>query len=152
MIYVLCLLIGVIAGLRALTPVASVSWGARLGVLHLGGTWLAFLGYAATPWIISILALAELVNDKLPKTPSRLVPPQFATRVVMGAFSGAAIGASNGAMVAGIILGAIGGVAGTLGGAKMRGALAQAFGKDLPAALLEDVIAVGGAILIVSQA
>ena len=39
---------------------------------------------------------------------------------------------------------------GTLGGADLRGRLAKAFGKDLPAGLLEDVVAVGGAALIVS--
>ena len=42
-------------------------------------------------------------------------------------------------------------VIGTLGGAAIRTRLAQAFGKDIPAAFLEDAIAVGGAILIVSR-
>ena len=46
--YVLAFLIGVVAGLRALTPLAAVSWAARLGWLHLENTWLAFLGFAAT--------------------------------------------------------------------------------------------------------
>ena len=67
----LTFLIGVIAGLRSLTAPAIVSWAARLGWLHLENTWLAFLGYAATPYILSILAFGELVADKLPKTPSR---------------------------------------------------------------------------------
>src|SRR5450755_2426445 len=95
--YLICaFLIGVIAGLRSLTAPAAVSWAARLGWLHLDGTPLAFLGYAATPYIFTVLALFELVNDKLPKTPSRTVPPQFIARVVMGGFSGAAIGAGFG--------------------------------------------------------
>src|ERR1700693_5163522 len=38
---------------------------------------------------------------------------------------------------------------GTLGGASARGALARAMGRDLPAALIEDVVAVGGAALII---
>ena len=42
-------------------------------------------------------------------------------------------------------------VAGTLGGAYVRGALANAFGKDLPAALIEDAVALLGAIFIVSR-
>ena len=37
-------LIGVVAGLRALTAPAAVSWAAHLGWLKLEGTWLAFLG------------------------------------------------------------------------------------------------------------
>jgi uncharacterized membrane protein len=68
--YVLAFLIGVIAGLRSLTAPAVVSWAARLGWLKLENTWLAFLGYAATPYILSVLAIVELVTDKLPKTPT----------------------------------------------------------------------------------
>lgn len=65
------LLIGVIAGLRTMTAPAAVSWAAQSGVLVLGGTWLAFLGYAWTSWILSCLALVEFVGDQLPSTPSR---------------------------------------------------------------------------------
>ena len=148
---VLALLIGIIAGLRALTAPTAVSWAARLGLLQLGGTHLAFLGAVATPWILSVLALAEIINDKLPKTPSRLVPPQFITRVVTGAFSGAAIGLGLGNLWVGLLCGVIGAVIGTLGGAAVRGKLAAAFGKDLPAGLLEDAVAIIGAYLIVSH-
>jgi uncharacterized membrane protein len=65
--YLLALLIGVIAGLRSMTPPAAVSWAARLGWLHLDNTPLAFLGFAATPYILSLFAIAELITDKLPK-------------------------------------------------------------------------------------
>ena len=150
-VIVLAFLIGVIAGLRALTAPAAVSWAARLGWLPLAGTPLAFLGYAATPYIFTVLALFELVNDQLPKTPSRTVPPQFIARIVTGGFSGAAIGAGLGSLWLGLICGAIGAVAGTLGGAAFRGWLAGLFGKDLPAGLLEDAIAIVGAYLIVSH-
>lgn len=149
MIFVLAFLIGVIAGLRALTAPTVVSWAAKLGWLPLGGTWLAFLGSQWTPWIFTLLALGEIINDKLPNTPSRKIPPQFATRVLTGALSGAAIGTAHGGWIVGLLLGAMGAVVGTLGGAAVRGALAKAFGKDLPAALLEDAVAVIGGILIV---
>jgi uncharacterized membrane protein len=43
----------------------------------------------------------------------------------------------------------VGAVIGTLGGAKVRGALARTFGRDLPAALIEDAVAIIGAALIV---
>jgi uncharacterized membrane protein len=92
-----------------------------------------------------LLALLEIVNDKLPKTPSRLIPPQFITRIVTGGFSGAVIGAGAGSTLFGCIAGALGAVAGTLGGAKMRSTLARTFGRDLPAALTEDTIDVAGA-------
>lgn len=148
-IFVLAFLIGVIAGLRALTPLAAVSWAARLGWIHLDKTWLAFLGYAATPYIFTVLAIGELVNDKLPKTASRKTPPQFIARVVTGALSGAAIGVAGQSLMGGLTAGALGAVAGTLGGSELRSRLAKVFGRDLPAALIEDVIAVGGAFWIV---
>src|ERR1039458_7353015 len=180
-VYVLAFLIGVVAGLRALTPLAAVSWAARLGWLHLENTWLAFLGFAATPYIVSVLAIGELINDKLPKTPSRKAPPGFIARIVTGALCGAAIGAASQSLFGGLVAGAIGPVVGTLGGYEFRSRLVRAIGgegvslgrprgggtrggdefrsrlvraiggKDLPIALLEDVIAVGGAFLIVSR-
>ena len=137
-LYVAALLIGVIAGLRALLAPTAVSWAAYLGWLHLANTPLAFLGYVATPYILTVLAAGELVTDQLPATPSRKVPVQFGVRIVTGALSGAAIGASGGVLLVGLVLGAIGAVIGTLGGAAIRARLANAFGRDRPAALIED--------------
>jgi uncharacterized membrane protein len=148
-LYLLAVLIGVVAGMRAMTAPAAVSWAARLGWLDLGGTWLSFLGLTWTPWIFSLLALGELVNDKRPSTPSRTVPPQLGARIDTGALSGAAVGISGGSFVGGLVAGALGAVAGTLGGRALRARMAKAFGSDLPAALTEDVLAVGGALLIV---
>ena len=80
------------------------------------------------------------------------MPPSFAFRIVSGAISGTAIGISRGSLLIGLLGGAIGAVIGTLGGASARSALAKMFGKDLPAALLEDAIAIIGAILILKAA
>jgi NAD(P)-dependent dehydrogenase (short-subunit alcohol dehydrogenase family) len=77
--------IGTASGLRALIGLTAVSWAVHSGILPLDHTWLAFLGYAFTPYILTLMAIAELVNDKLPKTPSRLIPPQFITRIVTSA-------------------------------------------------------------------
>jgi len=147
----LAFLIGMVSGLRAMTAPAAVSWAAHLGWLHLENTWLAFLGFAATPYVFSLLAIGELITDQLPGTPSRKVPMQFGTRIFVGGVCGAALGASGDALIGGPIAGVLGAVAGTLGGAKFRSRLATAFGKDLPAALLEDAIAIGGAFFIVSR-
>jgi uncharacterized membrane protein len=147
---VLPLLIGVIAGLRAMTAPAAISLAARAGWLDLTTTSLAFLGYAFTPWIFSVLALVELVTDQLPTTPSRTVPIQFGTRILMGALTGGAIGASGGSLAIGIVSGIVGAVIGTLGGRAFRARLAAAFGSDRPAAVIEDLIAIGGAFLIVA--
>src|SRR5689334_17129 len=141
--YLLAFLIGVVAGLRSMTAPAAVSWAARLGWLRLENTPLAFLGFAATPYILSLFAIAELINDKLPKTPSRKTPVPFTARIVTGAFSGAALGAPRGALAGGLLAGALGAVAGTLAGYEFRRRLVKATGgKDLPIAVLEDAIAI----------
>jgi uncharacterized membrane protein len=147
--YLLALGIGFVAGLRAMTAPAAIAWGAWLHWLPLGGTALAFMGSIWAVGILSLLALFELVGDQLPSTPSRKVPLQFGTRLLTGALSGAAIGAAAGVLLPGMACGAVGAVLGTYLGAAVRGALARAFGKDLPAALVEDVVAIGGAWLIV---
>jgi uncharacterized membrane protein len=149
MVYVLAFLIGIIAGLRAMTAPAMVSWAAALGWLDLGGTWLAFLSTAWARWVLTLLAAAELVIDQLPSTPSRKMPMAFAARIVTGAISGAALGASAGMVAGGMVAGALGGITGTLGGHAFRARLAKKFGKDRPAALIEDALAIGGALLIV---
>ena len=149
MLSLLALLIGVIAGLRTMTAPAAVAWAAHLGWIDISSSPLAFMGYAWTPWIFTLLALVEFVTDQLPSTPSRTVPPQFGARLVSGALYGACLGAAGGNLRIGAVLGAIGSVIGTLGGRFARAALAEKFGQDRPAALIEDAVAVIGALLIV---
>jgi uncharacterized membrane protein len=163
--YVLAFLIGVVTGLRSMTAPAAVSWAARLGWLHLENTWVAFLGFAATPYIVSALAVGELIADKLPKTPSRKAPAGFAARILSGALCGAALAtamtsdfsaplasAPRQAVIGGLLAGVLGAVAGTLGGYEFRTRLVRAIGgKDLPIAPLEDAIAICGAFVIVSR-
>jgi uncharacterized membrane protein len=108
------------------------------------------MGFRFTPIIFTILALGELVNDKLPKTPSRKTPPQFIGRIISGALTGATVGAAAGSLIPGLFLGVIGAVAGTYGGAALRSWLARQFGKDTPAALIEDCLAIGLSVLAVT--
>jgi uncharacterized membrane protein len=143
------LLIGVVAGLRAMTAPVAISWAAYLGWLPLAGTPLAFLGFVVTPYVFTVLALGELITDQLPQTPSRKVPMQFGARIVSGGLCGAAVGVAGGDLIFGLIAGAAGAVAGTLGGAGARARLATMFGRDLPAALVEDIVAIGCAVLVV---
>jgi uncharacterized membrane protein len=149
MLVFLAFLIGIVAGLRAMTAPAAAAWGAALGWFDVSQTPLAFMGYRWTPWILTLLAIVELITDQLPATPSRKVPIQFGARIVMGALSGATLGVSGGVLVGGAVAGVVGAVVGTLGGAAARGKLAAAFGKDTPAALIEDIVAIGSALLIV---
>lgn len=142
MLFVAALVIGVVAGLRALTAPAAVSWAAHLGWIDISGSALAFMGDRWTPWVFTVLALGEFVTDQLPTTPSRTVPPQFGARLASGALCGACLGAAGGALAAGLVLGIVGAVIGTLGGRRARARLADTFGRDRPAALIEDAVAV----------
>lgn len=140
-------LLGVVAGLRSMLAPAVVSWFARSGALPVANSPLAFMGYQFTPIILTVLALGELVVDKLPTTPSRKAPTGFIARIVTGSLSGATIGAAAHSLVLGLILGLVGAVVGTMGGSAARARLAAAFGRDLPAALLEDVVAIAISVL-----
>jgi uncharacterized membrane protein len=149
MVLLLALLIGVIAGLRALTAPAVVAWGAFLGWIELHGRWSEWVGHPITVTVLTIFLLVELVTDQLPKTPSRRTPPQFITRLLTGAFAGAVIGSAFFHTFSALGAGVVGAVIGTLGGAEARGRLVAANGgKDRPVAVGEDIVAVGGGFLI----
>jgi uncharacterized membrane protein len=149
--YLFALLIGVVAGSRTFTPAATVSWAARFQWLHLSGTPLGFLGALAAPFIFTLLAIGELILDKLPNTPSRKAPLGFIARIVSGVFCGAALSLAGGGAFGGLIAGGIGAVVGTLGFSQFRTRLAKAFGgRDLPAALIEDTCAIAAAVWIVT--
>jgi uncharacterized membrane protein len=152
MIYVLCLLIGITAGLRAGTPIAAISIGAWLGWIDLSATWAGFLGNIIAVIVLVIIAALELVGDKLPQARSRKLPPSFIARVVSGALAGAMLGLPSGNWIGGLVAGAIGGVIGTLGGYEARRWLAAQFKRDLPAALIEDAVAVIVALAVVYAA
>ncbi|MGU3499207.1 DUF4126 family protein [Mycobacterium sp. C31M] len=156
LVLLLALLIGVVAGLRALTPPAVVAWGGLLGWINLDGTWAQFLTHPITVTVLTILLLVELVTDQLPSTPSRTVPMQFAARLLTGGFAGAVLvsgvigAATGGNVVSGIGAGIVGAVLGTMGGYQARKALVERNGgKDLPVAVAEDIVAVLGGFAVV---
>ncbi len=149
LVLLLALLIGVIAGLRALTAPAVVAWGAFLGWIDVDGKWSEWVAHPITVTVLTIFLLVELVTDQLPKTPSRRTPPQFITRLLMGAFAGAVIGSAFFHTFSALGAGMIGAVLGTLGGAEARSRLVAANGgKDRPVAIGEDIVAVGGGFLV----
>ncbi|WP_237907903.1 DUF4126 family protein [Azospirillum brasilense] len=156
-VVILAVLIGAVSGSRTLLAPAAVSWAAYGGWLDLSGSWLFFLGHPVSPWVFTAMAVAELVTDKLPSTPSRKRPFPFASRIVGGAIAGAAIGANAGVWnagvwVVGLIAGGLGAVVGTLLGYAARRRMAAAFGRDWPAALIEDAVALTIALLVAAAA
>lgn len=144
---------GVISGLRSMTALAVIGWGARWGWLDLHSTPLAFVGRTWFAYAMTAFAAGELVGDKLPWVPDRTSPPALVFRLITGGLSGAAIFVSaRQSLVLGTILGALGALAGAFEGYRLRRSLTKEKGyPDFAIALAEDLIAVGGAFLLVSH-
>jgi uncharacterized membrane protein len=142
-------LIGMLSGLRALSPIAVICWVAMLHRLSLTG-WPSFVGSKIAVGLFSLGALGELVSDKLPKTPSRLKQPGFSVRIVMGALCGLVLAsAASFSLIFGAVLGAAGAIAGSYLGYFVRSRTTAKFGlPDLPVALVEDAICIAGSFLV----
>lgn len=152
-VLLLSFFIGVVAGLRSFTAPAVVAWAAHRRWLELRHSPLAFLHSTAASIVFVLLALAELIADKLPSTPSRTQPSGLIARFLTGGLSGAAVAVSGGSSLAlGAVLGAVGGIAGAFAGCQVRTRLVKALKvPDFVIALLEDAVAIGGGLLIVSR-
>jgi len=153
LVLALALGIGIIAGLRALTAPATVSWAAHLGWIQLAGSHLSWMSSIITAVILALLAIAEIVNDKLPKTPPRTAPPSIVIRCVTGAFAAATLSVGiGGSPWVGAALGVVGALIGTFGGYYVRTGVVKALkSPDWPIALIEDAIAICGGLFLASR-
>ena len=151
--FLLALGIGIVAGLRSLTAPAVVAWGAHLNWLNLHGSPLAFMGSTTAVAIFSLLAIGELVADKLPMIPKRTAPAPLIARIITGGLCGACLCAAAGqSFVAGALLGGIGGIVGAFLGYGIRRRLVNYLHvNDFVVAVCEDVVAVGLALFLVSR-
>jgi uncharacterized membrane protein len=149
----LAFLIGVIGGLRTMTAPAVVAWAANRHWLNLYNSPLAFMGSTAAVAVFTLLALGELVIDKLPSTPNRTRLAGLIGRTVLGGLSGAGVAVAGSQSIAvGAILGVAGAIAGAFGGYEVRKRLVRALKvPDFVIALLEDAVAIAGGLLIVSR-
>lgn len=84
-------LIGCVAGMRALTPLAMVADAARRGALPRDNGAPDILAHPAVAAGAAAFAAGELVGDKLPSSPDRIIGPGIAARMVTGAVAGAAL-------------------------------------------------------------
>ena len=102
--------------------------------------------------VLAVLATGELVADKLPFVPARTSPPGLIARMGTGGLTGACLVADGTSVTVGALLGAVGAVAGAFGGYHARMRLTRALGMpDVVVAIVEDVVTVGGALVLVSR-
>ena len=152
-VFVLAIGIGIVAGLRSLMAPAVVAWGAHLSWLNLHGSPLAFMGSTTAVAIFSLLAVGELVADKLPKTPKRTAVAGLLARIVTGGLCGACLCAATGeSLFAGALFGGTGGVIGAFTGYKTRSHLVGNLHiKDFLVAACEDLVAIVLAFFLVAR-
>jgi uncharacterized membrane protein len=133
-----------------LTAPAVVAWAAHFNWLNLHGSPLAFIGSTASLVIFSLLAIGELIADKLPTIPRRTAPAPLMARFITGGLCGACLcAAAAKSLVVGTLLGGVGAVVGAFLGYGIRRRL-DLYIKDLLVALCEDAVAIGLALLLVS--
>jgi uncharacterized membrane protein len=137
-------LLGVTTGLRAMTPMAVLCWFAYLGYLPLEGTWAAWMASATAVVVFTVLALAEIVADKLPRAPDRISLGPLTARLVLGGLIGSiAATAMIGPGLEGVLLGVVGAALGAFAGFMVRRDMVERIGcAEWKVALVEDLIAV----------
>lgn len=142
-------MLGAATGMRTFTPMAVLCWFAYAGYVPLDGTWAFWVASLATAIVFTVLAVAELVGDKLPRTPDRTSTGPLLARLVFGGLIGGIVAASlNGSGMEGVILGVGGALVGAFGGHLVRREIVErSGGKDWPVAVAEDLVTVGFAVL-----
>ncbi len=143
-------LLGAVAGMRALTPFAAVSDAARRGALPEGSGAPPLLGHPLVAAGAAALAAGELVGDKLPSAPDRIVPSGMIVRVVTGAVAGMSL-APRKQRVAAALLGAGGAVGASYLTFALRMRAMRRFGQ-VPTGLVEDALMLGSTLLLVRGA
>lgn len=119
----------------------ALGLGVATGLRTMAAPTAVFRGAPWHGWLV-LGALAELVVDKLPATPSRTRPAGLLARSAAAAFAGGTIARRAGDDAAtGAVIGVAGALASAYLGVAYRGAVARAGLPDLPAALLEDAVA-----------
>jgi uncharacterized membrane protein len=143
-VFVFAIGVGIVAGLRSLLAPAVVAWAAHFDWLNLNGSPLAFMGSRTAVAIFSVLAIGELIADKLPRTPKRTAFAPLLARIVLGGLSAACLGVAAGkSLLIGAVLGGIGAVIGAFAGYEIRRRLVNNLHiKDLFVAICEDLVAI----------
>lgn len=135
--------IGAVAGMRTMSAPALVSYAATTGQNE--GMSQTLLASQNVSKVLGLLAVGEMIADKLPGIPDRTSAPSLAARAASGAFSGAAIFTSRKKSLGiGAAVGALAAVASAFALFHLR----RKAGKELNlpdpvVALAEDALVIG---------
>jgi uncharacterized membrane protein len=136
--------LGMMTGLRTMTPIAVVCWFAYRNLLFVEGTWAFWTAKLVTAIVFTLLAAGELIGDKLPQTPSRIAPGPLLARIVFGGLVGAICATGvTGSPLEGVLLGVTGALVGAFLGYHIRKRLVEWSQRpDWNIAVIEDTIAI----------
>jgi uncharacterized membrane protein len=100
--------------------------------------------------VVTLLAVVELIADKLPNTPARTAPLGLIARILLGGACGLALATSAGISLSfSVLLASIGALVGAFVGYNSRRlVVSKAHVPDFAVAVAEDVIAIAGGLLI----
>ncbi len=137
-------LLGLATGMRAMMPIAVCCWFAHFGLLPVNGTWAFWIASPVSLVVFTLAALAELVGDKLPKTPARIALPGLISRIAFGGLVGGIVATTmQNSIPIGILLAVFGAVLGTYGSYLARRDIVRKFCcRDWPVAVMEDFLTI----------
>ncbi len=141
------ILMGLVGGQRAMTPLATVAVAAARGELRHDSGLARLLGHPLVAAGAVALAVAEIAGDKLKSAPDRVVPVGLAARFVTSAIAGAALAPSRQRKAAAVAAG-ITALAASWVGWRARCAAMERHGQATTGAA-EDLAVLGSAAAIV---
>lgn len=151
-VYAGAAVIGAVAGLRSMTAPALISHLTR-SALDGERSKLDFLNSMVSMRTTLVLAVGELIADKLPFVPARTQAPSLIVRAVSGGLSGAALcSARKRSWFAGALIGAGAAVGAAFAAYELRKRAGKHFNLPDPViAVIEDGIAAGTGALVLSK-
>jgi uncharacterized membrane protein len=137
--------LGIAAGMRTMSAPTLISRAADSGSLSLAGSKSGVLASRAILPVTSLLAMGEVIADKLPFTPARTGTGPLTARILSGALCGAVLcGGRKRSRLLGGLLGALGAYGAAHAAYRARKAITQRTGvSDRVVALAEDAIVAG---------
>src|SRR5579871_1554076 len=97
-------MLGFATGLRSMTPLAVLCWFAYDNQLSVD--WAPWISHLSVAIALTVLALGEMIGDKLPRVPDRVSAGPLVWRLVLGGLAGAIAATSmEGPGLEGVVLG-----------------------------------------------
>ena len=140
------LLIGLVAGQRGITPLATTALATHRGEVDDDLPLQKLFHHPLVTTGAMALALAEMAGDKMKSAPDRTVPIGLAVRTITSAYAGAALAPRN-QRVTGAALAVGAALLSSYIGLRLRYAAMERVGQT-PSGLAEDALVFGAALAI----